>query len=82
MKVSQLGLTPDIDPNGDTSMVKDTSDNEAEEGEFIEGVDPNTGFTKLCTIDYQFKDYKVQNYGTCSQQLHETIVASMEELGW
>ena len=63
MKVSQLGLTPDIDPNGDTSMVKDTSDKEAEEGEFIEGVDPNTRFTKLCTIDYQFKDYKVQNYG-------------------
>ena len=52
LKVSQLGLTPDQE------YVPDE-----EKGEVIpDGIDPDTRFTKLCTIDLEYKDYKVVNY--------------------
>ena len=66
MKVSQLGLTPDEAPVIDDAISTETT-TEGEEGkedkkEEITGIDPNTRFTKLCTIDYEFRDYKVKNY--------------------
>ena len=60
MKVSQLGLKP-----GDEAVLSDASavpDENAEGEEEVINVD-DTRFPKLCTIDEQFKDYKIQNYG-------------------
>ena len=52
LKVSQLGLTPDQE-------YVETDEN----GESVpEGIDPDTRFTKLCTIDLEYRDYKVVNY--------------------
>lgn len=69
MKVSQLGLTPDEAPVLDDAISEKTNDTQAESSEEsgktdeeLMGIDPNTRFTKLCTIDYEYKDYKVKNY--------------------
>ena len=66
MKVSQLGLTPDEAPVLDDAISTETTGEGEETGEDkkeeITGIDPNTRFTKLCTIDYEFRDYKVKNY--------------------
>ena len=59
MKVSQLGLKP-----GDEAVLSDASgvpDENAEGEEDTINVD-DTRFPKLCSIDEQFKDYKVANY--------------------
>ena len=53
LKVSQLGLTPDQE------YVETVGD---ETEEIADGIDPNTRFTKLCTIDLEYQNYKVVNY--------------------
>ena len=55
MKVSQLGLQPGVDPFGDAKS-------EESESEENEGEDNGQRFPKLADIDFQFKNYKVQNY--------------------
>ena len=59
MKVSQLGLKPD-----EEAEVLEEVDNP--EGETNKNDDPaleNVRFSKLYSIDKEYKDYKVQNYG-------------------
>ena len=59
MKVSQLGLKPD-----EEAEVLEEVDNP--EGETNKNEDPaleNVRFSKLYSIDKEYKDYKVQNYG-------------------
>ena len=59
MKVSQLGLKPD-----EEAEILEEVDNS--EGEKAKDDDPgleNVRFSKLYSIDKQYKDYKVQNYG-------------------
>ena len=59
MKVSQLGLKPD-----EEAEILEEVDNP--EGEKAKDDDPgleNVRFSKLYSIDKQYKDYKVQNYG-------------------
>ena len=59
MKVSQLGLKPD-----EEAEVLEDVDNP--EGETNKNDDPaleNVRFSKLYSIDKEYKDYKVQNYG-------------------
>ena len=59
MKVSQLGLKPD-----EEAEILEEVDNS--EGEKAKDEDPgleNVRFSKLYSIDKQYKDYKVQNYG-------------------
>ena len=56
MKVSQMGLKP-----GDKAEVETTSEEtEDVEGEIVD--DDNVRFTKLNSIDEEYKDYKVQVY--------------------
>lgn len=65
MKVSQLGLKPGEDPTvpvTESSSGSSTSDEEGSSSEVVDD-DPNVRFTKLHSIDVQFKDYKIQNYG-------------------
>ena len=60
MKVSQLGLKPDED----AEVLEEIDNPEGEENKSDE--DPgleNVRFSKLYSIDKQYKDYKVQNYG-------------------
>ncbi len=63
MKVSQLGLKPGDEAveniEGDTS----SSGEEASSDSEVVDDDPNVRFSKLHSIDVQFKDYKVQQYG-------------------
>ena len=65
MKVSQLGLQPGEEPNIDTDNVSETDENgngtNPDDG--IIDDDPNARFSKLHSIDVQFRNYKVQNYG-------------------
>ena len=65
MKVSQLGLKPGEDPTvpvTESSSGSSTSDEEGSSSEVVDD-DPNVRFTKLHSIDVQFKDYKIQQYG-------------------
>lgn len=68
MKVSQLGLAPDesnlLDTPKPGEAVSTIEGEEGEEGEDAvpEFIDPNARFTKLCTIDYNYRDYQIQNY--------------------
>ena len=55
MKVSQLGLQPGVNPFGE--IPEETGEAEENEGE-----DNWQRFPKLAYIDFQFKNYKVQNY--------------------
>lgn len=60
MKVSQLGLKPD----DEAEILEEVDNPEGEENKSDE--DPgleNVRFSKLYSIDKQYKDYKVQNYG-------------------
>ncbi len=63
MKVSQMGLKPDESAVIDTPEAKDETetDEENEDGEETV-VDDSVRFTKLCTIDLMFQNYKLQNY--------------------
>ena len=54
MKVSQLGIKPNEDENNDT----ESSENSDEE--VIDN--PDVRFSKLITIDEEFKNYRVKNY--------------------
>ena len=56
MKVSQLGLQP-----GDEGVVGEMAPEGEAEGDETVSVD-DTRFPKLCTIDEQYKDYKIVNY--------------------
>ena len=62
MKVSQLGLKP-----GEEAVIEsDTLESNEEEKTTEDGIiedDPNARFSKLHSIDVQFKDYKIQDYG-------------------
>lgn len=56
MKVSQLGLTPD------ERDIVDIKENESND-ETLEGeLDPTTRFTKLCSIDLEYANYKLKDY--------------------
>ena len=59
MKVSQLGLKPDEDPNGGGVGGDKSADGEEDVGD-VSAMDSR--FPKLVTIDEEFKDYKVVNY--------------------
>ena len=54
MKVSQLGLKPDESPIEENGQPQEESE---------EGVEPDTRFAKLHTIDEEYKNYKIKNYG-------------------
>ena len=54
MKVSQLGLQPGVDPFGDAKAEEDESEEALE--------DNGQRFPKLADIDFQFRNYKLQNY--------------------
>ncbi len=56
MKVSQMGLKPSDKPEVETP----TEETEDAEGEIVD--DDNIRFTKLNSIDEEYKDYKVQVY--------------------
>ena len=56
MKVSQLGLQP-----GEEGLALDSAEAAQEEQDENVSID-DTRFPKLCTIDEQFKDYKIVNY--------------------
>ena len=58
MKVSQLGLNPDEDPNSGG-----VSENEEQNGEEKEVDTANTRFPKLVNIDNEYRDYKIVDYG-------------------
>ena len=67
MKVSQLGLWPDDKgtvPNKPGMPATDTTE-ETEEGEEdpLTKIDPNARFVKLCTLDLEYANYKIQDYG-------------------
>ena len=74
MKVSQLGLKPTESPNVDT-ITNTTSDTLEEESTTEEASSDNEAlkeiqdrrFAKLCLVDYQYRNYKIENYnGTYS----------------
>jgi hypothetical protein len=56
MKVSQLGLKPNEDPNEKTEDAKGN-------GEEEKNANPNIRFPKLVKIDERLSNYKVKNYG-------------------
>ena len=60
MKVSQLGLNPDEDPNGGGVGGEAPTAEGEEEGDIDA---QNTRFPKLVSIDLQYKDYKAVDYG-------------------
>ena len=60
MKVSQLGLKPTDTGGTDLSQA---GENAGEENEGDEPLPQDTRFPKLATIDREFKNYKVANYG-------------------
>ena len=66
MKVSQIGLQPGEDSTipieGDSSTEGSSEEVSGGEGDVVDD-DPNARFSKLHSIDVQFKDYKIQEYG-------------------
>ena len=62
MKVSQLGLKPGEEATIEEETISDSEEENSSEVGIIDD-DPNARFSKLHSIDVQFKDYKVQDYG-------------------
>ena len=69
MKVSQLGLGPNdkaSDNKPGSSLSTETNEEgeeEGEEGDLSNKIDPNARFVKLCTLDLEYANYKIQDYG-------------------
>ncbi len=62
MKVSQLGLKPGEEATIEEETISDSEEENSSEVGIIDD-DPNARFSKLHSIDVQFKDYKIQDYG-------------------